>query len=515
MNEKKILETIEENLDKLKRVQISKIKHLREYVLNFYKDGNLLDNKILLTSFYMGYREYPKCLNDTCENKTNWLINRREFTKYCSTKCSNSDPKKDETTVKNNLEKYGVPRASMTEASKTKLYNTNIEKFGFKASSMHPEIKNKAKITNIEKYNYVSSSLGNIINLEEYSDKDFIIENFVIGGQFYKDEFMKYFGCSQVAAHNTLNRLGIIYNKYSTMSNSSIERKVKDFLIQNNINFISHYRDNLELDFFLQDYNIGIECDGLYYHSFGLSIRDNKTKNDYKNKHKIKKDFFWKKGIQVLFLREDEILDQIKFKIWGSIIKMKIGLIDRKIFARKTEIKIVSEIDKKEFLKNSHIQGNCISQLNYGLYYEKDLVAIMTFAKPDKNKNYQWELKRFAVKPGCSVIGGASKLLKHFEKVNKPETLLSYQNLRWSIKYDFYIKLGFDYIDYSDPAIFIIKNNKVYNRLNFQKHKLKDIENFKFDENLTGEENLLNNGYRLLWDVGNFVFLKKYDKEIN
>jgi hypothetical protein len=45
--------------------------------------------------------------------------------------------------------------------------------------------------------------------------------------------------------------------------------------------------------------------------------------------------------------------------------------------------------------------------------------------------------------------------------------------------------------------------------LNFQKHKLKDIENFEFNENLTGEENLLNNGYRLLWDVGNFVFLKK------
>jgi hypothetical protein len=76
LNEKKLLETIEENLDKLKRIQISKIKHLREHVLNFYKDGNLLDDKILLTSFYMGYREYPKCLNDTCENQTNWLINK-------------------------------------------------------------------------------------------------------------------------------------------------------------------------------------------------------------------------------------------------------------------------------------------------------------------------------------------------------------------------------------------------------------------------------------------------------
>ena len=497
----------------MNRLQISKLKFLRENILKFYKDGDSLDDKILITSFYMGYREYPKCLHTDCLNKANWLLNKRCFTKYCSTKCSNSDPKKDETTVKNNMIKYGVPRASMTEASIQKLFKTNLEKFGYKASSMSSEVKEKAKKTNLERYGHVSTSIGGIINLEEYSDSSLIIENFITDGKFLKDEFMDYFNCSQVAAHNTLNRLGIEYNKYSTMNDTNIERKIKEFLIQNNIKFIQHYRDTLEIDLYLPDYKVGIECDGLYYHSFGLQNRDIKSKNEYKNRHRLKKDYFDKKGISVLFLREDEILNPIKFKIWCSIILTKLGKNSLRIPARKTKVLKVSEKDKKEFLINNHIQGNCVSSINYGLYYEDKLLAIMTFAKPDKNKNYQYELKRFSILTGYTIMGGASKLLKNFEREHKPNSLISYQNLRWSIRYDFYLKLGFEYLNYSEPSIFIIKNNKVYNRLNFQKHKLKDIPEFIFDENIAGEENLLKNGYRLLWDVGNLVFLKNYKKE--
>ena len=44
----------------MNRLQISKLKFLRENILKFYKDGDSLDDKILITSFYMGYREYPK-----------------------------------------------------------------------------------------------------------------------------------------------------------------------------------------------------------------------------------------------------------------------------------------------------------------------------------------------------------------------------------------------------------------------------------------------------------------------
>jgi len=43
------------------------------------------------------------------------------------------------------------------------------------------------------------------------------------------------------------------------------------------------------------------------------------------------------------------------------------------------------------------------------------------------------------------------------------------------------------------------------NRMNFQKHKLKNkIQNF--NEELTEYENMLNNGYDRIWDCGNFKF---------
>jgi hypothetical protein len=38
----------------------------------------------------------------------------------------------------------------------------------------------------------------------------------------------------------------------------------------------------------------------------------------------------------------------------------------------------------------------------------------MTFGKPRFNKNYEYELVRFASKLGTKVIGGAGKLLKYF-----------------------------------------------------------------------------------------------------
>lgn len=76
-------------------------------------------------------------------------------------------------------------------------------------------------------------------------------------------------------------------------------------------------------------------------------------------KYKIKK--ILEKGI-CLFLREDEILDQIKFKIWVSDIKW-IGLIDMKNFFRenrnkKLVLKLMRTLkfrSAKLFLRMSHI----------------------------------------------------------------------------------------------------------------------------------------------------------------
>ena len=44
----------------------------------------------------------------------------------------------------------------------------------------------------------------------------------------------------------------------------------------------------------------------------------------------------------------------------------------------------------------------------------------------------------------------------------------------------------------------------------FQKHKLKNLLNENFDENLSERDNMINNGYRIYYDTGNLVYHKKY-----
>ena len=58
----------------------------------------------------------------------------------------------------------------------------------------------------------------------------------------------------------------------------------------------------------------------------------------------------------------------------------------------------------------------------------------------------------------------------------------------------------------TNPNYFYIKNNSVYSRQQFQKHKLKNKLDV-FDSDLTEAENMFNNGYRRLWDAGHWRFL--------
>jgi hypothetical protein len=135
----------------------------------------------------------------------------------------------------------------------------------------------------------------------------------------------------------------------------------------------------------------------------------------------------------------------------------------------------------------------------------------MTFGKPlDTNSIHEYELIRFCNKKYINVIGGASKLLKYFERNYKPKSLISYANRRWS-KGDLYHKLGFTLSNISNPNKFIIKGNKLYNRLGFQKHKLENILE-SFDSSLSADKNIVNNNLRIIWDCGNYVFIKDYNK---
>ena len=57
---------------------------------------------------------------------------------------------------------------------------------------------------------------------------------------------------------------------------------------------------------------------------------------------------------------------------------------------------------------------------------------------------------------------------------------------------------------------FIDMNEKIINRMSAQKHKLKNLLNENFNENLSERDNMINNGYRIYYDTGNLVYHKKY-----
>ena len=254
----------------------------------------------------------------------------------------------------------------------------------------------------------------------------------------------------------------------------------------------------LELDIYLPNHNLAIEYDGLYYHSSDSTETENK---DY---HLNKTNLCQEQGIQLFHIFENEWLDPFKQNIWKSIIKNRLGKSSR-IYARKTKVAQITSKDKKQFLIDNHLQGDCASSVNLGLYLGDELVSVMTFGRSRYDKKIDWELLRFCNRLENSVVGGASKLLKAFRRENVG-SIISYADKRRS-RGGLYKALGFTLSHKSEPNYFYFGNNsmKLESRIKYQKHKLEKVLD-KFDSELTESENMYANGYRKIYDCGNQVW---------
>ncbi len=278
---------------------------------------------------------------------------------------------------------------------------------------------------------------------------------------------------------------------------NGISKIEKSLIDEFDIDFIQNDRSVLngkEIDLLYK--NIGIEINGLYWHSSRFS----KDKYYHLNKTKLAES----KGIQLLHFWDYEI--KTNLALVKSMINSKLGLTNTKIYARKCIIKEVSIVDSKQFLDSNHLQGSgAVGKIRLGLYYNDNLVSIMTFSKARFNKNYDYELIRFCNLIDTNVIGGASKLLKHFKnKYNG--SIISYANRRFS-NGNLYETLGFKLINETEPNYFYEKGGLLsYSRTQSQKHKLSKILD-DFDNNLTEVENMNNNNYYQVFDCGNLVYV--------
>lgn len=270
---------------------------------------------------------------------------------------------------------------------------------------------------------------------------------------------------------------------------SSGEREIVDYLrtiidediVTSSRSLIPPY----EIDIYIPKYNIGIEYCGLYWHSDAV--------RDEPKYHRVKHNMCEDLGIQLITVFEDEWV--FKKDILKSKFKSLLNKQTSSIYARSTTVVNVSLPEAKLFLNMNHIQGHGPGSIRYGLVDSSGtMVALMMFTKTGTT----FTLTRFAT--SHRVVGGFSKLLKHFCNNHEWDHIVSFADNRYSTG-KLYDATGFMHVCTIPHDYNYVKGMKRYHKFAFRhQHIQNKFDNY--DPNLSESENCKRNGYNKIWDCG-------------
>ena len=227
--------------------------------------------------------------------------------------------------------------------------------------------------------------------------------------------------------------------------------------------------DGLEIDMYIPEYNIGIEYNGSAFHATVNGAFRTLDKYYHRDKFLQAK----KQGIYLISIfdidwhdKEDKIKSYLKDSLTTK----------QKVYARNCSIKSIDKSIANSFCDKYHLQNHTnLSSICYGLYYNDELFSVMTFGKRrlKKQQNGYYELHRYCVKIGYTIVGGANKLLKAFIKEYSPKNILSYSDNDY-FDGKIYERLDFKYIKQAEPNYYWFKTlDEWYKREQCQVQKLK------------------------------------------
>lgn len=178
-------------------------------------------------------------------------------------------------------------------------------------------------------------------------------------------------------------------------------------------------------------------------------------------------------------------------KIMLGIILSQLQL-NKKIYARKCEVKKIDKIQAENFLNQFHLMGSTSSGFNLGLFYNGELVSVASFSKGRKMNRLEahqrsFELIRFCTKFGITVTGGLSKLLKVFYDEKNAGDIMTYVDKQFSNGLSF-IRAGFTKHSEKSPNCFLI-HKKTFERVLFQ-NQIFDKKEYYLTQN-TGSTKLV------------------------
>lgn len=319
-------------------------------------------------------------------------------------------------------------------------------------------------------------SLGNLSNNEEFINKaqkihdtkkyDYSKVNYInnrtkveiicpIHGSFFitPDNFLQGKGCQKCGniISKAENEITNIISKYY-----KIERNNRKIL------------NGMEIDIYIPELKIGIEYNGLRWHS-------DKFKKD-KYYHINKTNICKENGIKLIQIFEDEYLNNKEVVLNKLLYELNININKTSINVNDCSIKQISSKNAKEFLNKNHIRGFIRSTIHLGAFNSNELISVMSFTKTQD----KWILNRFACNYNYICNGINDKIFKYFINIYNPSKINYIADRCWLINEhdNIYTKMGFKLeiilppnYSYYNPKI--LPNKRIYKN-NIKKH-MKDI----------------------------------------
>ncbi len=402
---------------------------------------------------------------------------------------------------KTNLERYGTISPAASNQLKDKVKQTMLERYGVENASQIPEIKEKKKLLSLERY-----GVENPMQSKEVKEKqqESCFRTNGVYNPMHSDKIKSKLQQTCLDRYGVTNAGGTIESKIKILESltknspnysSKGENEIREFVKSLGLNGESGYiggSNPKQLDIKIKELNIGIEYNGLYWHS-------EQIKTIYPNYHKDKMLAAKEQGYRLIQIFEHEWRDkqhQVK-----SFLKSALGKNSRIIYGRNTEILEIPKKEAQEFLKSYHILGAGHFIKAFGLKLDNELLCLIAIGKHHRNSN-EFVLTRFVGKEDINVIGGLSKLTSH--AIKEFGQLTTWIDLRFSDGSN-WLKSGWQLVKTLNPDYFYynIKNLKIISKQSRKK------SNVNTPVEMTEHEHALKDGLRRIYDCGKLKLLFK------
>lgn len=426
-------------------------------------------------------------------SQTPEYLEKRKATVLAQTDGKYTNYFQDVDRVKNGMiEKHGVDNWKKTDSGKQQSVDNN---------PMHdPRIVDKARLVRMSRSNKHDHTLLKILlNRNATEFKEYIDKIATNNSYTSRNAIADHLGISISYMHR-LFRQYEMHNDYLTLGTctSYEEETVYQFIksiydgpiVRGDRSIIKPQ----EIDIVLPELKLGIEYNGIRYHS-ELGGKD-------KHYHVNKTDLSEQSGYSLLHIFSNEWLSPIKRPIWESILRAKMNLLSERIYARKCALRQISHSEAKEFFNSNHLAGSIPASTYLGLFHKNALVSALSYGPSRFSKN-EIEIYRFASSLNTLVVGAMGKFLSTMDGKN----LVSFADRRLSSALATSYSRFFNSRISIEPSWygFDTRTQELKHRWNFTKSKVTFLLG-GYDNTKTVIENMFANGYDRIWDCGNWKY---------